>query len=275
MSAPPNDNGLPLQRPLEVLFERADLPKFELPEALACAYGGAIGFATPRLVANFVASLDGVVGLDDSRESGGLISQNSAPDRFVMGLLRACADAIIVGAGTFRRSPSHSWLPESIWPPAAALFRALRAARGSCLQPQFVLVSGSGEVDVTRPGLQSAWLVTTRRGEARLRAIAPATARVVVLDSEPMRFAELTARLRSEGARMILTEGGPSLFAELVAERLVDELFLTTAPRLFGRYADDQRKSLADGLDLGGTELELLSARRAESQLFLRYALTK
>src|SRR6266436_3918780 len=46
----------------------------------------------------------------------------------------------------------------------------------------------------------------------------------------------------------VLTEGGPSLFSELVRQQLLDQLFITSAPALFGRYAGDERKSLADGL---------------------------
>jgi riboflavin biosynthesis pyrimidine reductase len=72
---------------------------------------------------------------------------------------------------------------------------------------------------------------------------------------------------------VVLTEGGPSLVGQLVRERLVDELFLTTSPRLFGRKGNDGRKSLIEGVDLAGQSLQLLSVRRHESHLFLRYAL--
>jgi hypothetical protein len=46
---------------LEALYETPELPEFDLPAALADAYGGSLGFSEPRLYANFVASLDGVV----------------------------------------------------------------------------------------------------------------------------------------------------------------------------------------------------------------------
>ena len=50
-----------------------------------------------------------------------------------------------------------------------------------------------------------------------------------------------------------------------------DEIFLTLSPRLFGRWHGDARKALAEGRDLGGMPLELLSLRRHGSHLFLRY----
>ena len=34
---------------------------------------------------------------------------------------------------------------------------------------------------------------------------------------------------RTEGLQVILTEGGPTLIGQLIAENLVDEIFLTTA----------------------------------------------
>ena len=62
--------------------------------------------------------------------------------------------------------------------------------------------------------------------------------------------------------------------AELLAENLVDELFLTISPRLFGRGVSDVRRGLVEGVDLAGKPLELSSVRRHGSHLFLRYALT-
>ncbi len=72
---------------------------------------------------------------------------------------------------------------------------------------------------------------------------------------------------------MVLTEGGPSLVGKLAAQGLLDEIFLTSSPSLFGRFADDGRKSLTHGLDLRGVPLDLLSVRRHASYLFLRYGL--
>jgi riboflavin biosynthesis pyrimidine reductase len=257
---------------LELLFERADLPRFMLPEALSRIYGGGLGFAAPRLFANFVTSLDGVVSLAGKGESGHVISQNNEADRFVMGLLRACADAVVVGAGTFRRTPGALWHPGAIHPPSSRLYEDARRSLGLSPQPKLVVVTGSGEIDVTQPAFADAIVATTRAGEARLRGRVPATAGFFVCEGAAIRFADLLADLHARGLRIVLTEGGPSLFAQLVAERVLDELFVTSSPALFGRYAGDGRKSLADGLDLGGAPLELLSARRHRSHLFLRYA---
>ena len=265
----------PAGHPLELLFERADLPRCALPDELIASYGGAFGLPARCLFANFVASMDGVVALPGETESGQIISGKSSADRFVMGLLRACADAVLIGAGTFRKSAGHLWHPDRIYPAGAAYFAAARQRLGLATQPQFVLVSASGEIDTTQPAIEHAFIATTRAGESRLRARVPASARLIVLDAKRVELRAVLDFLRAEGLPRVLTEGGPTLFAELIASRLLDELFVTSAPSMFGRYAGDERKSLADGLDLGGAPFDLLSARRHGSHLFLRYALAR
>jgi riboflavin biosynthesis pyrimidine reductase len=259
--------------PLELLFERSDLPRFDLPEPLLAAYGGPLGFDTPRLYANFVASVDGVVALDEASESGGIISRASEADRFVMGMLRACADAVMVGAGTFRKASKSLFDAEAIYPPAAPWFAEGRRRLGLRPRPQFVLVTGSGAIDASGPALEDALVVTTYDGEQRLRGRIPPGTRLIA--SDELRLAEVVSLLHAEGSRAVLTEGGPSLFGELAANKLVDELFLTTSPVLFGRPPNNRRKSLSDRVDHAGAPLELLSARRHGSYVFSRYALPK
>jgi riboflavin biosynthesis pyrimidine reductase len=261
--------------PLELLFEHDGLPRFGLPSALSAVYGGDLGFSTPRLFANFVSSIDGVVALPTDDESGHVVSGGSEADRFVMGLLRACADAVVVGAGTFRKGAGHLWHADAIYPDGAHGFEETRSRLGLTRRPTLVLVTGSGLIDTTQPALREAIVVTTAAGEARLRHQVPSTARIMVSDSDKVHFAEVIPLLHEEGLRLLLTEGGPSLVAHLVAEAVLDELFVTSSPTLFGRYPNDHRKSLIDGLDLADRRLELLSVRRHRSHLFLRYALSR
>jgi riboflavin biosynthesis pyrimidine reductase len=262
----------------ELLFERDGLPKFELPKEVARSYSGTFGVRRPSLFANFVTSVDGVVALDGAGESGHVISGESAADRFVMGLLRACASAVVVGAGTLRASPKHLWTPAKIFSPAAADFGELRRALGLSEQPKLVVVTASGELDASSPALRDALVATTPDGAERLRSALPQTTRIVAYPagrpSGSMNLRPLIELLHAEGHELLLTEGGPSLVGQLLAENLLDELFLTVSPRLFGRHASNARKPLVDGVDLGGKPLELSSARLHGSHLFLRYGVT-
>jgi hypothetical protein len=54
-----------------------------------------LGFPELRLYAGFVPSIDGIVALEQRESSGTVISGGSHADRFVMGLLRACAEAVV------------------------------------------------------------------------------------------------------------------------------------------------------------------------------------
>jgi riboflavin biosynthesis pyrimidine reductase len=260
--------------PLETLFERESLTRFGLSPELAALYAGDFGLERPRLYANFVESVDGTVALPDAGESGHVISGDNDADRFVMGLLRACADAVLIGAGTFRASPNHLWHAGRIFPPAAAAFAALRRKLELAPTPKLVLVTGSGELDPHAPAMADALVVTTPEGAARLRGKLAPGARVVACRSSPVSLAWVLELLRAEGHELVLTEGGPSLVGELVAESLLDELFVTVSPKIFGRSPGDERKSLIHGVDLLGTPLELTSVRRYGSHLFLRYEVT-
>ena len=64
--------------------------------------------------------------------SGGDISGFSAQDRMVMGLLRAIADAIVIGSGTLDADRHHVWTAEAIYPPSRAN-SADCARRSACL----------------------------------------------------------------------------------------------------------------------------------------------
>ena len=258
-------------KPLEVLFERGDLPHFGLSTALSSTYGGDFGIEGSHTFANFVASLDGVVALSEGGESGSIISGGSEADRFVMALLRACADAVVIGAGTFRRTPGAFWHAAHVYPALAEVFADLRKQLGLPPHPLLVVVTGSGMLDTTAPALQNALIATTQPGEERLRAALATDARLVSFASDVVPLASLLELLRSEGLRRVLTEGGPTLVGELMQAGLLDELFLTVSPRLYGRRPGDGKKSLMNGVDLDGRALELSSARRHGSHLFLRY----
>lgn len=262
-------------RPLELLFERADIPRFGLTRPLCTLYGGDFGLEGACAYANFVSSLDGVVALPNGGESGRIVSGDNQADRFVMALLRACADAVVIGAGTFRRTPGALWYPENACPTFGQEFAELRAQLGLRPHPVLVVVTASGQLDTAHRALENALVATTSAGEQRLRGALPPATRIVTLGPHAVPVRSLFDLLRSEGLARVLTEGGPRLFGELIEADLVDELFLTASPRLFGRESTDAKKALIDGVELGPLPLELMSVRRHDSHLFLRYAIAR
>ena len=240
-------------------------------------YGGKLGLEEPCLFTNFVETVDGVVAIPDLPHSNALIAAGSEADRFVMGLLRASADAILVGSGTMRASPTGRWLPERVYPPAAEAFAELRRRRGRPASPTVVFVTAGGSFDPAHPALERrAIVLTTRRAAVRLKRSVPAVSEVVAVnDGDQLDLQQAITCLHERGHSLILSEGGPTLFASLLASGLVDELFLTISPLLAGRAAHS-RLPLVEGFELlpgAADALRLLSARRHEDHLFLRYSL--
>jgi riboflavin biosynthesis pyrimidine reductase len=265
---------------LEPLLDTPDLPDFDLPLALAEAYGGSLGFSEPRLYANFVASLDGVVAIPGEIQSNRMISAHSEADRFVMGLLRACADAVLVGAGTMLSSPRTLWTAEHAYPAAAPLYGELRRSRGRPPRPTLAVLSGSGSVDPRHPALEEGALVlTSEGGAARLRARLPRAATILAVGTAShIDPAAAVEALRGRGHAVILSEAGPTAFGALVAAGLVGELFLTTSPLLAGRAPGSPRPALveqAEFLPATTVEGKLLTLKRSGSHLFARYQIAK
>jgi riboflavin biosynthesis pyrimidine reductase len=265
-------------RPLEVLHEESGLADFGIPDGLATLYGGPLGFTEPCIFANFVSSLDGVVAIPGQLQSSHLIAGASEADRFVMGLLRACADAVLVGAGTLRASPRSRWTAEAAYPPAVELYAELRRQRGRPPEPTLAVLSGSGSIARDHPGLSARSLVLTSDfGAARLGRSLPRSATIVPIGCTPaLEVAQAVKALRAGGHELILCEGGPTVLGSLLESTLVDELFLTMSPVLAGRVSQRPRPGLlqdAEFLPTRSIAGQLLSLRRSQSHLFARYAL--
>jgi riboflavin biosynthesis pyrimidine reductase len=236
----------------------------------------------PTVIANFVSTLDGVVAFDtDGRSGGGEVSGFSEPDRFVMGMLRAMADVVLVGAGTVRAASTHEWTPRHVHRESAELYETWRQQMGiQSGQPTTIVATASGSLDPKHPGLSATdvqvVIATTQGGAERLQAAGPASnVRIEIASAgtviDASRLVELAA---SAGARLVLCEGGPHLIGELLKADLLDELFLTIAPQVAGRDATAQRLALVEGaaFDVATAPwAEFRSVRRSGDHLFLRY----
>jgi riboflavin biosynthesis pyrimidine reductase len=272
--------------PLEMLLAARHGREVPLPAALARWYGPLRQPRTGRLpyvFSNFVSTLDGVVSLQvRGHEGGGDISGFSAADRMVMGLLRATADAVIIGSGTLAADPEHVWTPQAICPEFADAYRRLRTSLRKPAAPLNVIVSGSGRIDLRLPVFSSGrvptLIVTTTAGAKRLRAQASPPAlhirAVPRCRSRVPPAAILAAVARQGSGTALLIEGGPRLLADFYERRLLDEQFLTLAPQIVGREADDGRYSLVMGQVFGPGRARwgaLCDVRRGVNHLFLRY----
>lgn len=175
----------------------------------------------PYVVVNMVSTLDGRAALDgNTRGLGG------EHDRRLFHLLRAAGDALLVGAGTARVERYGDAVKN-------AELRSLRERHGLDPVQPTVIVSARLLLPSDLPLLQSpgAPVIVATGADHELEGVEAAVVYERTGDDLPL----LLARLRSEhGIRSLVCEGGPTLLSYLLAAGLVDELFLSIAPKLSG-----------------------------------------
>lgn len=213
-----------------------------------------------RVLTNTAVTLDGKIA--SARYDH--VAIGTATDRRYMSVLRARADAVLVGGRTFRNWP----LP--LVPDPEALTR----------------LAADGFPDVAVPPLEGRrwWnVVLTRGGEIprsgrfyedpRVRPLffspeADLPGEVEVGEVDLRRVME---RLAARGVETLLVEGGGSLIFDLLAADLVDELYVTVCPKILGGR---DAPTLADGVGFSAAdtrELVLRHCHRFGDELYCRY----
>jgi riboflavin-specific deaminase-like protein len=214
----------------------------------------------PFTVANFVMSADGRATIDG--RSGGLGDDG---DRAIFHCLREQVDAVLVGTGTLRAERYGRVLGK-------VERRQRRLERGRSAEPLLVTVTRSGYIPTDIP--------LFAEPEARIVVFSPATPdvadcaaqiEVISLDPRELTFATVMRHLRNlHGVRTVLCEGGPTIFGALLQEDLVDELFLTLAPKLAG---GGRGPTISSGPQLADpAQLRLVWLLGGPDSLYLRYA---
>ena len=200
-----------------------------------------------------VATLDGRAALN-----GSAVGIGSTRDHRLLFELRAEADVVLHGAGTVRADPLSARVPPDLV--------EQRTARGLSPQPIGAIVTRSGNLPGHHPYYDSATLiyVTSERAvEVELPTVEicrVAGVRDVVCD------------LARRGVRRVLCEGGPTLNSALFREQLIDEVFLTIAPKLLG--GDDPLTIIRGPRFPRMLPLELRSLVEVDGELFLRYGVS-
>jgi len=244
------------QRRFEVLFDHAEPSPIDDPAYVA--YGN-LGFPPPPvdrpwIYSNLVQSLDGITSLLGKHASGGEISQ-SADDRWLMDLLRAHADGLLMGMNTLReeqrqRGPQSRGIVFRVADPA---LRELRRKLGKGRERNIFVTKGA-DLDLSRHKVfdgevVDAAILTSPAGAERLRAQGrhPHLAIIAAGQGESLDFGGAVAKLREElGIQYLLCEGGPTLYGNLARADLIDEKFLTIAPIEVGQVVPPEQERIAE-----------------------------
>lgn len=182
--------------------------------------------------AGFVSSIDGAATVDGV--SGPL---GTPADGRVFRLLRELAEVVVVGAGTVRSEEYGAVNTDPDRRRRLAHWGFGGDAEGRA--PILAILSAGLALDpaarwcaeASEPPLV---FTTLDAPEERKRRLRDAGVRVRELSTDRVPVEALIAELRTSGLRRILCEGGPRLFADLLAAELIDEVCLTTSPVLVG-----------------------------------------
>lgn len=216
----------------------------------------------PYLAINMVSTADGRITIGG--ESGPIGNQH---DRRLFHELRAQVDAVMVGAGTVRnerygrivRDPERreQRADAGLEPDPLAVICSARLA----LDPEeipllqdpdsrvLVMTASDGELDGARATVE---YFRTQKDAAA--GVMPLTAAL--------------RNLRERGVETVLCEGGPVLNATLIAEGLVDELWLVVASKLSAGVGPTSVSGPELDPPVG---MELVSVLEGGGDVFLRY----
>lgn len=215
----------------------------------------------PHTLVNFVATADGSVTFQG--RSGSIGDEG---DRVVFHTLREHVDAVLAGTGTLRTERYGRILGKEER-------RRRRVSAGRSPEPLATVITRSGDLPLEIPlfAEPEAEIVVFSPVESPLSGVAARVHHEPYDPDADRPLTEVMRRLRqSYGVRSLLCEGGPSLFGSLLGERLVDELFLTLAPKLAGGSAGP---TVATGTPLEElAELRIQWLLEREGSLYLRYA---
>jgi riboflavin-specific deaminase-like protein len=209
----------------------------------------------PYVAVNFAATVDGRVTI------GGVSGPiGSDTDTAMLAGLRTRFDAVMIGAGTMRAERYGRPVPDQEK-------RERRQRLGLPHDPLMVIVSGRLDLPWDAPLFSEGGRVLIFTASEAEPPETTTSLRVVHHEGAVDVGAALAHLRQERGIRALLCEGGPRLHAQLQAGDLVDDLFLTIAPKLAGggapRVLEGELPTIA--------ELQLAWLLEEEGELFARY----
>jgi riboflavin biosynthesis pyrimidine reductase len=227
-------------RNFQILFDEAEPSLIEHP---GYAPYGKLGFPAthaerPWTFANFVQSMDGIASFKGQHAAGSDISQ-SAEDRWLMDLLRAHADAIVMGVNTLVEetlsAPHLNGGRGPVYRIEDERLRELRVKLGR-RREKVIFVTAAGSVDprayrVFDGDLMDAAILTTQTGALRLQGRNVQVPLIVAGQDKTIDLPLAMAMLHKEmKVEHLLCEGGPTFYGSMSRTGLIDEKFVTVSP---------------------------------------------
>jgi 2,5-diamino-6-(ribosylamino)-4(3H)-pyrimidinone 5'-phosphate reductase len=217
-----------------------------------------------HIAINMAMSADGKISTA-RRES---FSLGSSRDRQMMSEIRARAGAVIIGAHTL----TVDGFPLVV---RDASLRTQRIARGLPPHPVNVILSTTLNIPhrkkiFSHPQTDRIIYTTRKATRSRIERFKQ-VAEVVVLPAQTISPKRIVDDLAKRGVKDILVEGGGEINYSFLKANLVDELYITLTPSIIGGRTSPTVVDGAGFLKDSRILLSLISARRYDDEVFLRY----
>jgi len=243
------------------LFPPSADDQFELAEAVAAEQRPAAP-GRPWIMTNMIASADGATAIS------GLSGPLGGPaDKAMFSALRGVADAIIVGASTVRQ--------ERYRPPLARHERGTPsgATPEHTERPLIAVVTAGLSLDPSLPLFSDPsyrpLVITVASAPSERKAALAEVADIEIAGDELVDLSTAIRVLADRGANIVLSEGGPSLNGQFIADGLIDEWNLTLAPLVAG--GTSKRPAVGADVIPAGTDMELKRVWHQDDLLFCRW----
>jgi 2,5-diamino-6-(ribosylamino)-4(3H)-pyrimidinone 5'-phosphate reductase len=225
----------------------------------------------PFLFVNVAITADGRI----APPSRHFVPFSSKRDQQLLMELRTKADAVMAGARTVDMGKVDLG-------PGAPKYRQMRLKNGLAEYNLRVIVSGSASLNpkahiFTKRFSPIVVLASNKAPRERVEALRQVADDVHLSGEAGVDFGEALQYLRSKwGVKKLLCEGGGEVNSQLFRQKLVDELYLTICPVIFGGR---DAPTLADGEGVEhlseATQLRLKRMERIGDELFCVFAIKK
>lgn len=224
----------------------------------------------PFFYTNFVSTIDGKVQVNGKNQSA-YWPIGSETDFQTLLDLRAYSDLFIHGKNT-ALGFNHLGRIQSLE------FKERRKKLGKKENLQYIVITNTPDDSLLEflkdARGEKAYIVTTE--EANISEALKQQVKLLRIGKGQVDLKKLSDWMFKEDFKNVLVEGGPTLLGSFMAEDLIDEVFLTIAPKIFGNIGH-QTLSLIEGVLFAPDKIkkwELLSVKQVVNELFLRYRLS-
>lgn len=229
---------------------------------------------SPRITAILAMSVDGKI--SSTSETAARFSTQADLQHLEQQI--ALCDAIIFGASTLRAYGT------TITVKNPSLIEQ-RQHRYQSIQPLNIVCSSSGNINPNYPFFSQSVtraLLTTNQGLRLWRSIShnlpqdsSGFEHIIIsenLDQQTINWQTAITKFKELKLKKIAVLGGAKLLSSLLAENLIDDLWLTVCPIIFG---NNQATNLINQTTAIPIELELLDYLAINSEIFLHYQIKR